>query len=122
MNSTHNYSIQKIEAENIHFLLNLNTGNEIIKLIFSNAEGFDKREVCMGIEIDNENELNNPCLKRASDFMVHGTYDLKKAGEYKITFSVKSRFLSGNYVLMRPAWARSAVNNIWLLIPSNSLK
>lgn len=122
MNSTLDYLICKVETDYCHFLLTLDTGNEKIRLLFSNAPGFDKREECIGTELQIFNGTYNLFYNKKSDLSEYGRYRLKSAGKYKIIFSIESGFLKGNYVLLRPSWAKSNSKNIWTLIPSKTMK
>ncbi len=124
MNSTHSFSVKKISADYKHYVLTLDYEGGKKFFFFSNASGFEKREECMGVEIDKYGlaGFSKKFLNRNYDFSVYGDFDFIQVGKYKISFTINCKFLSGNYVLLKPAWGRNTNYKMWVLIPSNKLK
>ena len=121
MNSTHSYSIHKIQGKHPHFIFSFTNEGITRKILFSNAAGFEKRMECIGVECSERNVPDEIYSSKIRDNSNYGEFIISEAGRYKITFSINNHFLKGNYVLLRPSWSRDSTYSLWKLIPANTL-
>lgn len=121
MVSTHKYSIHKIQGDHPHFIFSFTNDGITRTLLFSNAEGFEKRMECVGVEYGESKVPDEILSSKIRDYSSYGEFSISEAGMYKISFSITSHFLNGNYVLLRPSWARNSTYSLWKLIPANTL-
>lgn len=125
MSSTVSFSIKKILSDYKHYIFTFNSDEEKKCLLFPNAEGFEKRKKCLGLEMSFEflsSFFEDNSYNRRSDLTIYSKFDVLKTGKYKFSFSVDCDFLSGNYILLNPAWGAKSRNKMWCLIPSKKLK
>lgn len=122
MNLTPRFSITKIVSEYTHYVFSIDFDKGKKYWLFSNADGFEKRDKCIGAEIKKNllNEiLSESHRNKKYDFTVYGKCCLIGSGEYKISLDIECKFLKGRYVMLIPGWGKSYSNKIWILIPSN---
>lgn len=124
MNSTHSFSLIRINSSQNHYFFTISSAKEKKIIFFSNARDFERRVKCLGAEVDlkKTSDLMKDFFCRNNDLAEYGNFDYLQITRYKISFSIKSTFLNGKYILLNPAWGRHLKNKMWLLIPSSKLK